>query len=330
MIRSLTRAGQVVVLVVLGVVGLGFDAWAACAIRFSNLPGGETLRTILAWAFFLAWPVALVFLPRRGRSLVAFAAAWVAVLVWWLLIPASHDRDWEPEYARLPTIEIDGDVVTVRNVRDLDWTGATSFRPRYAERVHRLSELETVEFAVSHWDGILEFGHTMLSFGFAGGDHLVVSFETRRERGEPQTALRGLFKQYEQAFLLGTESDLFRVRTDFRDEALYLYPTTSPPADVRTLFRDLAARANRISEHPAFYNSLTDNCTTALTPSVRKIRPPRPFDWRLLKNGYTDEMALENGWIDSELPIDEARRRFRLPAGDGSADGYSVRIRSAR
>jgi hypothetical protein len=321
----------VALITLLSVLVLLLGIWAVLAIRFSNLPGDGT-RIAAAALFGGGFALAFLFLPRRRRTLVVFLVAFAGVAIWWKLIPASHDRDWIPSVAVLPHADMDGTRVTIHNVRNFQYRSATDFDIAYYDRTYDLDALETVDFVKSHWDKLEEVAHTMLSFGFKGGDRLAVSVETRLEKGEPQTAIRGLFKQYELIYVLADENDLIRLRTDFRGEDVYLYRTTSTPAEVRVLFLDIIEKVNDIYRRPQFYDTFTGNCTTSLVTHVAKIRPPerrQPW-WRMLLNGHTDRMAYEGGWIPHEGTFEETRALHHINAyaKDGSGgESYSVRIR---
>jgi hypothetical protein len=78
---------------------------------------------------------------------------------------------------------------------------------------------------------------------------------------------------------------------------------------------------------------ITQNCTTSLLPHRAKVRPWRYRDLRVLLNGRFDEMLFEHGAIDTDLPLDEARRRFTVspgPVDPGTSVEYSARIRAHR
>ena len=49
---------------------------------------------------------------------------------------------------------------------------------------------------------------------FDDGRHLAVSIETRKERGEVYSALRGFFRQYELYYVVADERDVVRLRTN--------------------------------------------------------------------------------------------------------------------
>jgi hypothetical protein len=229
------------------------------------------------------------------------------VFTWWGRIPATGEGDWAPEYSRMPVAEIDGNRVTMRSVRDFAYQTETDFEQRWYDATYDLGELETLDFVKVHWDGLVNIAHTMLSFGFADGRYLTVSAETRRREGQEWSSVAGFFKQYELTYVWGDERDLIRLRTNYRGEEVYLYRTNTPRKDVRALFLDILERTNSLAAEPEFYNTITDNCTTSLATHIRKIRGRRRWDPRLLLNGHTDEMALETGWITSDLPLEEMR-----------------------
>jgi hypothetical protein len=304
--------------------------WSSLAIYFSNLPG-ERWRAAAAIIFALGFLAAFVFLPRRGRTAVALLAAFAVVLGWWSSIPASNDRDWLPEYGRAPTADIDGDRVTVHDIRDFDYRTESDFTVRYHDKTYDLKDIESIDLIKSQWAGP-DIVHTMLSFGFRGGEYLAVSAETRRERGEPQGAVRGLFKQYELTYILGDESDLVRLRTTFRKEDVYLYRMRASPADARVVFLEVLDKANSLARHPEFYNTLLDNCTLSLIPHFDKVRrTPRHCDIRAFLNGRIDEAGLERGSLLPDLPVEEARKICHVNPfvrEHPEADGFSRRIRT--
>jgi hypothetical protein len=55
-----------------------------------------------------------------------------------------------------------------------------------------------------------------------------------------------------------------------------------------------------------------------------------PFDWRLLLNGYGDQMLYERGRLDTQLPFEELKRRSLIDTAAKAADrdpDFSRRIR---
>ncbi len=85
----------------IGLAVTGATLWGALAIYYSPLPGAP-LRLALAAAFALGTAGAFLFLRNRRRTLVGFAVAFAAVLLWWASIEPSNERDWQTEVAVLP------------------------------------------------------------------------------------------------------------------------------------------------------------------------------------------------------------------------------------
>jgi len=308
--------------------------WGFGAVWFSNLPK-PWLRIVAAIVFAIA-AMALAWQYRRHPRWTTGGAALLligGVIVWWLLIPATNDRPWLPQFARMPKAVRSGNLVTIENIRDFRYRTETDFTSYYFTATYDLDQLRTMEVALCYWDGNTAIAHSMLSFGFADGRHLVFSGETRLAQGQVQNALAGLFKQYGILFIVGTEDDIFKLRTNYRHEQLYLYPSNSPPEDVRKIFLSLLERANTLLDRPQFYNTLTFNCTTSLLPSAHDV-VNRHCDVRFCLNGYGDRMAWQFGWLKhrpDERFADYKARHYVNQYTDKMtpADNYSQVIRPA-
>jgi hypothetical protein len=303
--------------------------WASFAIYFSNLPG-QPLRTTAAWAFAVGWLAAFLFLRGRLRILIAYGVAFGAVLLWWILIPASNDRDWLANVVRTPTAKVDGNILTVYNVRNFDYRAVDDYDEVWETRQYNLDEIQSLDLILSDW-GLRDIVHTMLSFGFANGDYLCLSVETRREKQEPFSIVRGFFKQYELIYVLADERDLLRLRTSFRKEDVYIYPSNTPPEGVRRVIGEVIENINHLAENPTYYHTLTHNCTMGLLPLLDPIRRHREWDIRYFKNGLTAEMAYEHGSFDTALPFEEFKKRAyanQYIEGDTVAQDFSQRARA--
>jgi hypothetical protein len=122
-------------------------AWATLAIHYSNLPWPR-LRLVLAGGF-AAFAIWALFLSRQRRMSLAAIVLFLGVVVWWISIPPSHDRNWRPEVAVMPRAVIDGDRVHITGVRNFDYRGRDDFTVRYDEREVQLSHLTALDFYVS-------------------------------------------------------------------------------------------------------------------------------------------------------------------------------------
>jgi hypothetical protein len=258
---------------------------------------------------------------------------WWGVLVgWWSTIAPSHGSDWQPDVAVLPSATVEGDRVTLHNIRNIEYRTATDFTPRYYDKTFDLRRLESVDLVSSYWGGEA-IAHLFGSFGFGGQDYVAISAETRKERTEDYSTLKGFFKQYELFYVVADERDVIRLRTTYRQppEDVYLYRTRVPPAQARRLFLDYVRDINRLVEQPAFYNTLTTNCTTAILFHARASGGMARYNWKVLFSGYAPAYAYEIGRLDTRLPFADLKRLSHINAraqAAGDAPDFSQRIRA--
>jgi hypothetical protein len=310
------------------------SCWATIALAY-NAPGRDALRTGAAALGALLGLVAIVGFVRvrsRRRAAVGFAIGYVALLLWWRTLVPSNDRDWPDDVARLAYATIDGDRVTFHDVRNFDYRSESDFTPAWYDRTYSLSALDQVDLVACYWMGPA-IAHVLLSFGF-GDEHLAISIEARRERGEGFSLVGGFFKQFELYYVVADERDAIRLRTNFRadpPEDVYLFRLRGDPARARQLFLEYVGDLNSLHERPRFYDALTENCTTTIRWNTRGLTDRMPWSWKLLLSGYAAEYARENERLDTDLPFDELRRCSRIndAARDaGDAPDFSRRIRA--
>jgi hypothetical protein len=225
----------------------------------------------------------------------------------------SNDRQWAPEQAVLAYAQFDGDEVTVRNIRNCVYHTADDFEVRHYDKTFRLDELESVDFIMAPFPDNPSIGHTMLSFGFEGGDHLALSVEIRKEQGEAYSPVKGFFHQYELMYVLGDERDLIGLRANHWLNDVYIYRARATRTQARELFVQVLRRANKLAEKPEFYDTLTNNCTSNIVDHINDLSPDRvPLDYRSLLPGYSDELAYELGLLDTELSFEQTKARARV------------------
>ncbi len=280
-----------------------WGAWCFGAICYSPLPW--ILRAVGAVFFLLLTLSAPLIHPRRW-FLTGGLAVMLLVSGLWALIRPTHNRHWAVEVAELPEIQWDasGDVFTVTGIRDFRYRSEKDFDVRYRTKTYRLSDMTGLEYAVVYWDNPLRNGiaHSMMSFRFRNGDALVFSCEARRTFDGKFGAVPDLYKQSGLIYVIGTESDLFGVRTNYREprEQVYLYATNASREQREAIFRDLAGRVNDLRENPKFYNTMTSNCITSLIPSIRAGVEIPLFRPAYLLNGFSDFLAYRLGFLARE------------------------------
>ncbi len=318
----------------LAILIVAMTAWGAFALFYSDL-ANTGLRSALTGLFSLAGLVAAgaqLFGWRRGQAGLAFLVLFGGLLVWWSGIEASNDRDWQPEVSRLAHAEIEGKRITVRNIRNFDYRSETDFTPAWYDKTFDLDKLESVDLVAVYWMGPA-IAHTFLSFGFAGGDQLAISIETRKEKNEGYSTLKGFFKQYELYYVVADERDVVRVRSNYRQdppEDVYIYRVRGNLENGRRVFLEYMKRINGLKERPEFYNTLADNCTTGIWMNARVNPGHVPLSWKILASGYVPAYLYERGMLDNGLSFAELQQRShvneRARAADQATD-FSRRIR---
>jgi len=302
-------------LILLGNVLLRFclllmTGWACVAILYSNLP--VALRPWIATIFGVASLVALVGKYSNRQARLGFLAGFAVVLVWWLLMPPSNIRDWQPDMATLAWAEITGDKVSIHNIRNCDYRTETDFTVQHYDKTFDLSKLKGVDFYLVYW-GSPNIAHTIMSFDFEEQGNVAFSIETRKEKGEDYSTVKGFFRQYEIIYIVADERDMIRLRTNYREkgkgEDVYLYRLNASPETTRKIFLSYIGKINLLKERPEWYNALTGNCTTSIRQHTMPYNPNSRFDWRLIVNGYIDEMLYERNLIDTGLPFAELKKR---------------------
>ena len=317
-------------LALLSLVILSIGGWCALVVWF-RFPASEWVRGGLAVAFLLLALAAAVSLAtsRRWIAFGAYACLFAVVLAWWTTMMPSNDREWTPDVAQSVTGTIEGDWLTLNNVRNFWWRSDTDFDQRWEVRHYNLSRVSNVDMILSYW-GSEAIAHLIVSFGFTDGDRLDFSIETRKQRGEAYSAIAGFFRQYELAIVAADERDVVRVRSNVRGEDARIFRLKMPPAYAQALLREYIADANDLARSPRWYNTLTANCTTLAFGMIRTIRPGLALDYRVLLSGYLADYAYDLGAIDTSMPFERLRALARIHDRAMQADtalDFSAKIR---
>jgi hypothetical protein len=282
-------------------------AWAALAIWY-RLPAPE-VASGLSSSLFVGLGVATIaalFTRWRSRFVIVFAAAFGAVLIWWNTIEPLDHADWAPDVARQVTGTVDGDLLTLVNVRDFEWRSSTDYTERWTTRSYDLTKLRTLDLFMSYWAGP-KIAHVILSFGFEGDDYIAWSIEVRRRDGGEFSPLADLFKSNPLVIIAADERDVVGLRSNIRGEDVQIYRLRASRAAARALLLEYSIDANALSATPEFYNSITTNCTTTIVKMMRAVGDAVPLDWRLIVNGYLPDYAYDHRALDISLSLSQLR-----------------------
>lgn len=280
--------------------------------------------------------IAILFKFRRSRwSAVLFFAGFCCVLAWWLTLKPSNNGEWQPDVHQTVWAEMDGDRVTIHNLRNCDYHTETDYTSCWSDRTLYLSQIRAVDFFLTNW-GIPFASHPIVSFQFGDNGHVAFSIEARYKIGQAYSTLLGFFRQYGLIFVAADERDVIRLRTNYRrDEEVYLYRVKVQPEVARAMFLTYVTYLNKLKDHPEWYNEATRNCTTTLQkPLAADINNPQPWNYQFLLNGTLDELLYDRGrLVTGGLPFPELKQREHINASARAADGspdFSALIRAGR
>src|SRR5215469_880231 len=290
-------------------------AWAFGALYF-DFPKASGFAAIL---FVIAVLATVIFVRGKLLKLGIVFGACALVAAWWLTLKPSNDRAWQPDVTQTAWAKINGDEVTIHNVRNCDYRTATDFTPHWETRTVRLSQITGMDLAINYW-GSPWIAHPIVSFQFSDARPLCFSIETRKTTGQQYSTLEGFYRQYTLIYVVADERDCIRLRTNYRGEDVYLYHTRATPAQARERFREYINTLNVMHEKPRWYNAVTSNCTTSIrTQRATNLR--KPWDWRILLNGKMDEMLYQRQAIATGgLPFAELKQRSLINKRARAAD----------
>ncbi len=293
------------------------------------------LRIPLTSLYALAIFTILFKLKRSRSAAVLCLVGFCIVLVWWLTLKPSNDGNWQPDSDRLAWAEIDGDQVTIHNLRNCDYRTETDYSNCWGDRALYLSQIQAADLFLTNW-GIPFASHPIVSFQFADNQHVAFSIEARYKVDQAYSTILGFFRQYGLIFVAADERDVIRLRTNYRkDEEVYLYRVKVRPEVARAMFLTYVTYLNKLKDHPEWYNEVTRNCTTTLQkPLAADVNNPQPWNYQFLLNGTLDELLYDRGrLVTGGLPFPELKQREHINAAAqaaGLSPDFSALVRAGR
>jgi hypothetical protein len=312
------------------IILMGCALWAAGALFFM-LPV-SALRAPAAMIYALIVLVLIIAVRPWWKGAVAVVILFLPVLAWYLTVYPSNEGHWQPQVAETAWATIDGDMVTIHNFRNFDYRSPTDFISKWETKTVNLTQLHGVDLFINYW-GSEWMAHPIVSFQFDDRNHVAFSIELRAQIDQQPSTLAGLYKTYGLIYLVGDERDLVQVRTNYRHEDIYLYRTVVKPARARAIFLDYLRRLNALQENPEFYNALTSNCTTNVRvhTAATAVDKPSPWDWRILINGFADQMLYERGDLVGQVTFADLKKQALINEKAKASDHdpqFSQRIRT--
>jgi hypothetical protein len=323
---------------VIGRIGIWFicallTLWAVSALYIDCRIAA--LRIPVTGAYCLGIIAIILRVKRRRWAAALGLAGFCVVLIWWLNLEPTNDRDWQPNVSRTAWAEINGDQVTIHNLRNCDYRTETEYASCWGDRTFNLSRIRGADFFLTNW-GLSRISHPIVSFQFGEDQHVAFSVEARYKAGQSYSAFLGFFRQYELIVVTADERDVIRLRTNYRKgEEVYLYRTQAQSEKARSIFITFVAYLNNLKEHPEWYNAVTRNCTTTLDKQIADQAANRqPWNYQLILNGTLDQLLYDRGrLVTGGLPFPELKKRAHINAAAQAADqspDFSALIRAGR
>jgi hypothetical protein len=326
----------------LAVAAAVLTAWCGAAAAYAPRGPSAATGAVAALVVVLATSGLVAWWRGRGRAKAAGAmlacVVWGATLAWFWWVPAPRSGDWLPECAVAPVVTTDGTGAarfTVHGIRDFRYLGTDRcIEPNWNTRTFDLNQLRTVDLFCSFWGPTL-ICHNFVTFGFEtpnGWDHVAVSIEVRKRRGQSYSAVGGLFRQFGLVFIWAEERDVVRVRTNFRGETVRRYRLLLTDAQARNLFLHYLEETRRLHGEPRWYNAVTQSCGVDIIRTASGDRMGLfPTPWQLL-NGTWERRAWDFGRLGPAATFEEELASANITADAeaapwGTAPEFSAAIR---
>ena len=306
------------------------SAWGSLALWF-KAPGPVAVSWALAGAFAALGVGTLValFTAARLRWLFVFGLCFGVLMIWWTSLTPPRDGNWSPDVAQQTTGTIDGDILTLENVRAFNWRSTDDFDEIWVTRSYDMSQITSVDLFMSYWAGP-SMAHLMVSYGFADGTNLAWTVEVRREIGGSFSPVADYFKANTMAVIASEERDVVGLRTNIRKERVQLFRLKGQPEAARNMLTAYVDLANSVAEAPKWFHSVFSNCSLTVVDLARSVGINLPLDYRVIVNGYFPEYLYERGAMSTEHTLEDLYSLGAVSArgqAAGLTDGFSAALR---
>ena len=329
------RALRLFGIVAVRLLSVCLSAWAMAALYFDFSRAGQ--EWLLPAIYAVGLTLILTIVRNRVFRIAACLTGFLIVLICWLSLKPSNDHDWQRNLSHTPWAEISGDRVTIHNFRHCYYRKEADFSCDWLTKEVFLSQVRGVDFFVDYWSSPW-IAHPIISFQFGDNDYVAASIEARYQTGQGYSAMRSFFRQFTIIYVLASERDLIRLRTNYRSgEKVYLFHTTASPQWSRELFLQYLRQANRLRDDARWFNAITNNCTTGIFANMAATghmpAGSSRYSWWVLLNGRAPEMLYRGGFFAGKLPFSELKAQAYInPVANAVNDAadFSQRIRENR
>ena len=308
--------------------------WAAAGISFFP-KWSVRVGASIAFVSLTTFLIAALSLENRYILIYGVWCFDLIVLLAILSLRPRSNRDWAEDMQYSVQVQLDNEVVVLDNVRDFRYQTEEEFTVSWVRRRVPLTGLEKVWLGVeqiSTWEGV---AHIFVSFEYQDEngtrDAIAVSAEVHRQTGEQFSVQRGLFRNFELTYVVGTEEDLIGLRTHVRLDPVRLYPLKIKPELIQSLFQDVMSRAVKLHEKPEFYHTIANNCASNMLYHLNKIAPHPISKWdkRIILSGLVDRIIYAFKVVPGVDSLNELRQKYLVDiSGFDLDENYSDNLRN--
>ena len=127
--------------------------------------------------------------------------------------------DWQTQLAVPSAAEFNGNMVTVRNIRNFRYgPEEANMHPGYYDATYSLDTLKQVWYVTEPFNGQEYAAHTFLSFEFEGDKFLAITIEARKTKTQQYSIFKGLVRTYPLIYVAADERDVVMLRANLRKD----------------------------------------------------------------------------------------------------------------
>lgn len=255
----------------------------------------------------------------------------VLAAIIFIFIKPTNNSNWSPDQKVLPYAIIKDNLVSISSVRNFSYSSESDYIPGYYDKTYDINKIKSVDYIVEPFGDFSGAAHTFLSFGFEDDVYISISVEIRKKEGQTFSPWKTFFKQYEIMYVVSDERDVIKLRSNYRKDDVYVYPTKIDEAHARQLFLSMIKRVNSLYDEPEFYNLINNTCATNIVKHVNEISEIKvPFSYKVLLPGYSDKLAYDLELLDTILPYEEIRSKYQINKKAmeyATSSEFSIKIR---
>ncbi len=245
-----------------------------------------------------------------------FLFIFIIFLFWQISLQPTNNKSWRDENKNIAEIKfMNNNLVQIKNVRDFYFDSENNFHKDWISDSFNPKNIQEVSFVISHFSKMEGVAHTLLTFLFDDGKSVSVSAEVRLTSQEKFSPIKGLFRQNEMYFLVGTERDIIGSRINQRNEEVFFYPLNLEKKDREKIFLLALNAVDKVSQKPEFYNTLWNNCTNKIVGIGEELLGQNIWwSWSHVLPGYADKKGFHKKYFKNpqNLNFEDFKNKHKI------------------